>query len=183
MAAWTWVRFSCPRDVTVSEFYTGVDESALHPLPGTPPHPLEGEYVRLRGVVAHVMRVKATSYYAGFRSCWVADGPERDRIVEVLLPATWRAEAAKKWASPEAWEKGVVGANAVFIGRFVRHHGELTTMNIPSIQHAVVDTTASRFHPASVAGLVVGAMGMLVFSLYLRRWVIARRTAPESKTP
>jgi len=41
----------------------------------------------------------------------------------------------------------------------------------------VVDTTASRFHPASIAGIVVGAMGVFVFvfGLYLRRWVKERR--------
>jgi len=39
----------------------------------------------------------------------------------------------------------------------------------------VVDTTASRFHPASIAGLVVGAMGVFVFGLYLRRWLDERR--------
>ncbi|MHC5054447.1 MAG: hypothetical protein ACYTKD_06995 [Planctomycetota bacterium] len=40
-----------------------------------------------------------------------------------------------------------------------------------------VDMTASRFHPASVAGIVVGAMGVFVFGLYLRRWVKERRAA------
>jgi len=39
----------------------------------------------------------------------------------------------------------------------------------------IVDTTASRFHPASVAGVVGGAMGAFVFGLYLRRWVKERR--------
>jgi len=34
-----------------------------------------------------------------------------------------------------------------------------------------VDTTASRFHPASIAGLVVGAMGCFIFGLYLRAWL------------
>jgi hypothetical protein len=38
-----------------------------------------------------------------------------------------------------------------------------------------LDTTASRFHPASIAGLVVGAMGVFIFGLYLRRWLVERK--------
>jgi len=44
-----------------------------------------------------------------------------------------------------------------------------------------LDTTASRFHPASIAGLVVGAMGCFIFGLYLRRWLAARRAALTTK--
>jgi hypothetical protein len=33
----------------------------------------------------------------------------------------------------------------------------------------------SRLHPASVSGLVVAAMGVFVFGLYLRRWAKERR--------
>ena len=38
-------------------------------------------------------------------------------------------------------------------------------------------TTASRFTGASVAGLVVGAMGCFIFGLYLRRWLRERNSA------
>jgi len=44
------------------------------------------------------------------------------------------------------------------------------------------DTTASRFHPASIAGLVVGAMGCFIFGLYLRAW-LRERTARASELP
>ncbi|MHC4253685.1 MAG: hypothetical protein ACYS9X_31605 [Planctomycetota bacterium] len=50
--------------------------------------------------------------------------------------------------------------------------------DMPSVFTSVapaIDCSASRFHPASVAGLVVGAMGVFVFGLYLRRWVKERR--------
>jgi hypothetical protein len=40
-----------------------------------------------------------------------------------------------------------------------------------------INTTASRFHPSSIAGLVVGAMGVFIFGLYLLRWVKERRTS------
>jgi hypothetical protein len=35
--------------------------------------------------------------------------------------------------------------------------------------------TASRFHPASIAGLLVGAMGCFIFGLYLRSWLRERK--------
>jgi len=38
-----------------------------------------------------------------------------------------------------------------------------------------MDTAASRFHPGSVAGLVVGAMGAFIFGLYLRGWFRERK--------
>jgi len=38
-----------------------------------------------------------------------------------------------------------------------------------------VDTRASRLHPASVAGIVVGAMGVFIFGLHLRMWVKERK--------
>jgi hypothetical protein len=45
------------------------------------------------------------------------------------------------------------------------HHGEYTFF----------DTTASRFHSASLAALVVGAMGVFIFGLYLRAWLRERK--------
>jgi len=38
-----------------------------------------------------------------------------------------------------------------------------------------IDGRVSRFHPASIAGIVVGAMGVFIFGLYLRRWAKERR--------
>ena len=46
----------------------------------------------------------------------------------------------------------------------------------------VLDITASRFHPASIAGLVVGAMGCFIFGLYLRGW-LRERKALASEPP
>lgn len=44
---------------------------------------------------------------------------------------------------------------------------------------AVVDITASRLHGASIAGLVVGAMGVFVFTVALRHWLRERRRFRE----
>jgi hypothetical protein len=40
----------------------------------------------------------------------------------------------------------------------------------------IFDTTASRLRPASIAGLVIGAMGCFIFGLYLRTWLGDRKT-------
>jgi len=59
--------------------------------------------------------------------------------------------------------------NIIVAGRIVFVDG-----HPPSIG---VDTIYSRFHPASVAGLAVGAMGCFIFGLYLRRWLRERKAA------
>jgi hypothetical protein len=43
-----------------------------------------------------------------------------------------------------------------------------------------IDTTASRFTGASVAGLVIGAMGASVFAVALRHWLGERRRFREA---
>jgi hypothetical protein len=45
-----------------------------------------------------------------------------------------------------------------------------------------IDTTASRFTGASIAGIVVGAMGCFIFGLYLRAW-LRERKALASEPP
>jgi hypothetical protein len=42
--------------------------------------------------------------------------------------------------------------------------------------YVCVDGTVSRFTGASIAGLVVGAMGVFVFTVALRHWLNQRRT-------
>ncbi|MHC4199582.1 MAG: hypothetical protein ACYSU0_06285 [Planctomycetota bacterium] len=44
---------------------------------------------------------------------------------------------------------------------------------------ASINTDASRFHGATVAGLVVGAMGVFVFTVALRHWQTERRRFRE----
>jgi hypothetical protein len=56
--------------------------------------------------------------------------------------------------------------------------GRISFIHWPSSSEAYVDTTASRFHPASVAGLVVAAMSCFVFASALRHWA-SQRTASE----
>jgi len=67
-------------------------------------------------------------------------------------------------------------------GRAVSIEGRMTLENLRGmfglgIYGPVLDTTASRFHPTSIAGLAVGAMGCFIFGLYLRRWRCERAAA------
>ena len=57
------------------------------------------------------------------------------------------------------------GATSIFVGRVL----DMDADRIP-----ILYTTASRFTGESVAGLVVGAMGIFIFSMYLRRWLRER---------
>ena len=61
-----------------------------------------------------------------------------------------------------------LGGVAAFSGRVIEDE---------SLDWPWLDTTASRFHGASIAGLVVGAMGVFVFTVALRHWLRERGAA------
>jgi len=66
-------------------------------------------------------------------------------------------------------------------GRVVIEYPKQTDLlGVPVI---AVDAAASRWTGASVAGLVVGAMGVLVFALYLRHWLKVSRLLTEGAPP
>jgi hypothetical protein len=56
-----------------------------------------------------------------------------------------------------------------------RHRWDYRLGDGPGETVPVIDTTAGRLVPESVAGLVVAAMGLLVFTLYLKKWLADRR--------
>ncbi len=52
----------------------------------------------------------------------------------------------------------------------------MTDLHEPeSLRRLRIDATASRFTWQSITGLVVGAMGVFVFAVYLRHWLKERR--------
>jgi len=53
--------------------------------------------------------------------------------------------------------------------------GRLEIVGRPDYYAINLDTTASRFTGASIAGLVVGAMGCFIFGLYMRTWLGERK--------
>ncbi len=99
---------------------------------------------------------------------------------------------ATRWMS-------VIGASAERDGVFVLDHprgadcvqpGEQVVctgrvygpgLHVPGRRMRVcIGCAASRWTGASVAGLVVGAMGVFIFTLHLRRWLGVRRLAADA---
>jgi len=58
-----------------------------------------------------------------------------------------------------------------FVGRLRVINTEFSRSSTPFR----IDATASRFHGATIAGLVVGAMGVFVLTVALRHWLGERR--------
>jgi len=66
-------------------------------------------------------------------------------------------------------------------GTEVRLSGRVVSCStVRQVVFVKIDARRSRFHPASIAGIVVGAMGVFIFGLYLRRWVKERRAGDEA---
>jgi len=100
--------------------------------------------------------------------CTFADGT--DEWTNMSFKAPWG----------EAWI-GVVVPHEKFM---TYTEGTTFTGRLRLQKHYIrVDTNASRFTGASVAGLVVGAMGCFIFGLYLRRWLRDRNTAFTTEGP
>jgi hypothetical protein len=151
MTAWTYVWYSVPLEATPRELGAGGLGLAYNPDVA----PWVGRYVRVRVVPRWDLK-KPGLLRATERDCLLIYGDQKDHTVGLVV-------CVARDALPEHTDKAEVELQ----GRVVRHEGKRWT-------YALVDTTASRFHPASVAGLVVGAMGAFVFGLYLRRWMKER---------
>ena len=151
MTAWTWLRYSyawrVPTQYMSHEAATGW---------------LRQRYVSFDGVVTGPWQ---HGRYRGLHVTGTRIGPPTRIMVH-------RSDSAPAW-SPEK------GRLQHFLGRIWPPESYRPSNEFGGIGgfrcDTVVDTTASRFHPASVAGLVVGAMGVFVFALYLRRWLTERR--------
>jgi hypothetical protein len=122
------------------------------------------ELVRVQGtVMTLVRRTPKGAGESGERAIlWVGD-PAPD----CRFPDSPRVRGRAVCVLTDPGEHVRPGVGGTWVGRVVTlssTHG-LT----------VVDTTISRFTAESVAGLVVGAMGVFVFALHFRRWLLERR--------
>jgi hypothetical protein len=152
-AGWTWASYSYAWDVAPREFWHGTPPSRRTFLRLEPVEPpararmsLVGTYVRVRGT---------------YRELWL--GNELDHVQD---PDD--ADAFVRVRMPEDHEVGE-GETIVLTGRVSRGPHEADELSMQ------VDVGASRFTGASVAGLVVGAMGVFVFTVALRHWLRERR--------
>jgi hypothetical protein len=116
--------------------------------------PGEGAFVRVRGTIE-----KHQSFNKHYYRFMIT--AKEDKQVWVFLP---RGEV-----------RDDEGAAAVVEGRIWNEN--FRGMFGLGIYGDVLDTSASRFHAASVAGLVVAAMGCFIFGLYFRAWLRERRAA------
>ena len=154
-AAWLWMEHSYATGITPKEMKAGWKRNADDLWGST--HPLLGRYVKLRGISTG----KVWTHPYGRSYLFVDDPTDEREEAQVCISQGQTADrgAAVSFAGRVAFHDRCCGCGQ---GLFV-----------------TVDTTASRFTGASVAGLVVGAMGVFVFAVAFRDWLGECR-APEA---
>ncbi|MHC4248687.1 MAG: hypothetical protein ACYS9X_06115 [Planctomycetota bacterium] len=149
MAGWTWMRYSYAWDVTPRDSWISEPSSWFPP----------GEWLLDgRGLSPNPTLVgRYVGASGGYRQCtgytgmdFLADHNDPGIVVYVTVPGS-------STLAPDG------------TGMLVRGRVEVEKDALG------VDPTRSRFTGVSVAGLVVGAMGVFIFGLYLRRWLIERK--------
>jgi hypothetical protein len=148
MTAWTWMRYSYAWPVSGGELWR-VDlkrPGALYAPWPSHRRKYHDLYIRFS--------VRMRSLDGAYR------GPEWVRR-DAYGPGLLRVDLGDTLAPSEFPQEG---REVTFLGRVNAWR-----------RTPVMDTAASRFHPASIAGFVVGAMGCLIFGLYLRRWLVDRK--------
>ena len=115
----------------------------------------------------------------------LVDSPRKATMM--IPPSGWLLQLGDRYPKPQVSGmarvvdlRGVrtdVGMPMEIRGRLAFH---MSLSSIPTIC-LYVDAAGSRWTGASVAGLVVGAMGVLIFGLHLRRWLGVRRLALDAR--
>jgi hypothetical protein len=159
------MRYSYAWDVTprllgeaVWESYPDVAEAEWHKTEWYSPEgwPLKG-YVSLHGTI--LLSKEIEEVYP-----WAEYGKEfPGRLLLVYEPDNMRKNV---WVHCGATDPATIDGQGGLKGRVYYDPGPET-----------VDMTSHRFHPASISGLVVGAIGVFVFAVYLRSWLRERRAA------
>ncbi len=150
MAGWTWMRYSYAWDVTPVGLYGSECSVAA------------ASYVRVWGKTRLDRLYVPTKAAPGAAyNVAVVDG---DGQHEVFLTGVVDPRLRECWEGRLVW--------------YYQTHKQtagLSPFQPDYWQMPAIDVSASRFHPASVAGLVVGAMGCFIFGLYLRGWLRERK--------
>ncbi|MHC4199474.1 MAG: hypothetical protein ACYSU0_05740 [Planctomycetota bacterium] len=164
-AAWTWMLYSyawrlAPSDIFAVEILPegGLQQTWSHP----------GTFVRVRGRLQAVDD-PAWSYHSVPDQDWTVSDKTLllgDPKGFVFAPFETNSEARRH-----------VGRSATLTGRV--RMGKYFWSPQSSSSGPTLDTAASRFTGASIAGLVVGAMGVFVFTVALRHWLGERRQFRE----
>ncbi len=177
-ATWTWMRYSYAWSVTPEQLRGG---------------DTTGHYLRMSAGVPRPMRFRTPS-----TEPWVQplDGPRAERNFSVTgagfyekgYPELVRLHDHSGAIFPRLFVlrryplatdyRLMYGVTTAFAGRAwnARIHAGGTAWTEDAV---VFDATVSRFHGASIAGLVVGAMGVFVFTVAFRHWLGERRKFRE----
>jgi len=150
MTAWTWIRYSYAWDVTPDDLWLKMDGTER------PPHSFwikssDQSLWYWGNYESNDIYAKVAGQVFLLQDSTIVirlSGPSEPKFRDVWSPDT-------EWPGPE---------QHTLLGR-LSWTPDIWTLH----------TTASRFHGASIAGIVVGAMGVFIFGLYLRRWVKERR--------
>jgi len=179
MAAWTWMRYSYCSDVT-RPMARQLAERAIAPI-GTNrlSRSIVGKWVALRGMrTSHWDEDEFSS--EGELRFWhiplISEGAGSYAKIPTRpeFDVAWHDLSGKVIWSPQRQQ--------VFLGRVADNPFARSWIGSPL---GAVDTTATRLTGASIAALVVGAMGVFVFTVALRHWLGERRAsaAPAEDAP
>ena len=146
-AAWTWMRYSYCWDIT---------EWTLEEHAGARGDWPEGAYVSVTGTVMVVLDAPADLGFGVVSLMWGKEPPLGCQDIQVADPSVFTE-----------------GSQGTVKGRADLEYDEAQG----TLDYDYLDTTTSRFHGASIAGLVVGAMGVFVFTVAFRHWLKERASA------
>ena len=149
-AAWTWMRYSYAWEVTPTDAYE---------------RGMKGRFVSIRGIVVELEGWEGARHPALTERR--TDSAERELWGAVLLLGL----------ATEPQKGTEIGVKGRLVRSYLLNHPYWTGVEL---YYLAVDTTASRFTWHSITGLVVGAMGMFVFVMYLRTWLKERNAPPQA---
>ncbi len=169
-AVWTWMRHSYCWDVCVEDLVTRTASPEVHSWPPyveSPNRYMIGRYVLLRGSFTTVggghpsmlMCCRQIEIDFNDEPCgvWVFLGRETPRNRTLNGSGEYKGRVCETMGTMSEW-----WAIKDFDKPYVTG---------PWPEGLAVCATASRFHPASIAGLMVGAMGLFVLTLALGHWL------------
>jgi len=116
------------------------------------------QYIAVTGTVDYVFDNRGSPF--GYHDGTTFQAYDSSKAVTVHLPLGFDAPT--------------LGEGGTWAGRAIRWEQIGSNDTVVFLDY-ILDASFGRFTGASVGGLVVGAMGCLIFGLYLRRWLRERR--------
>ncbi|MHC4200654.1 MAG: hypothetical protein ACYSU0_11735 [Planctomycetota bacterium] len=149
MATWTWMQYSCVHKVTLDW---------IHRTHGQAAYAFAETYVEVEG---HLLKTGSLNDFG-----WLERGTDRSQYASFVV-----------W-DPVNQLREFSSGPIVLRGRIFTERPGHPPRGRPVVLNGI-DVTSSRLTGASVAGLVVGAMGVFVFTVALRHWLGERRRFRE----